>query len=326
MRPQTARNNVIPLPVPGPGGARAMPVVVSSGPANVRLSASSPYDADARTQRRLGAAALGISALINLLIILLLASVNPPPPKMEQRAGAPIEVNLSGLDPEPPAAAAPRQQQRLMPRRAENPRSVPPPTRADALPPPVPNAPPPIEPQPQRPRDVTELFDFKPQPRAPQQPQEDFMADMKRRQGASTPQAAAEESEASRAARNAAGNIAALTQKGMRGNSETGGVFTITEIGLRRAEFTFNGFENQTRGRFAERIAVEQGSEVDVRVAIVKEMIRLIRRFKTGDFVWESRRLGKDVTLSARPADDTALFNFLMLEMFPEDAKRLSRP
>ncbi len=317
---------MIPLPLPGVAGARAMPVVVAGSMAALRPAANSAYDTDARTQRRLGAGALALSVLINLLIILILASVNPPAPKMEQKAGTPIEVTLSGLDPEPPAAAAPRQQQRPMPRRAENPRSVPPPTRTDALPPPVPNAPPPLEPQPPRPRDVTELFDFKPQPRAPQQPQEDFMADMKRRQGANTPQAAAEDSEANRAARNAAGNIAALAQKGMRGNSDTGGVFTITEIGLRRAEFTFNGFENQTRGRFAERIAVEQGSEPDVRVAIVKEMIKLIRRFKTGDFVWESRRLGKDVTLSARPADDTALFNFLMLEMFPDHAKRLSRP
>jgi hypothetical protein len=47
-------------------------------------------------------------------------------------------------------------------------------------------------------------------------------------------------------------------------------------------------------------------------------MIELIRKEKTGDFEWESHRLNRVVTLSARPQDTQELMNFLYKEMFPE--------
>ena len=39
---------------------------------------------------------------------------------------------------------------------------------------------------------------------------------------------------------------------------------------------------------------------------------------KTGDFEWDSQRLNKVVTMSARPQDTEELMNFLYKEMFPD--------
>jgi hypothetical protein len=63
---------------------------------------------------------------------------------------------------------------------------------------------------------------------------------------------------------------------------------------------------------------VERNGEPDIETAIVKKMIELIRKEKQGDFEWESHRLGKVVTMSARPKDEKELMDFLFKEMFPE--------
>jgi hypothetical protein len=63
---------------------------------------------------------------------------------------------------------------------------------------------------------------------------------------------------------------------------------------------------------------VELGGERDIETAIVKKMIELIRKEKTGDFEWDSHRLNRVVTMSARPQDTEALQAFLYKEMFPE--------
>jgi hypothetical protein len=47
-------------------------------------------------------------------------------------------------------------------------------------------------------------------------------------------------------------------------------------------------------------------------------MIAIIRDHERGDFVWESRRLGRNVTLSARPRDEAGLKDFLMREFFAD--------
>ncbi len=54
----------------------------------------------------------------------------------------------------------------------------------------------------------------------------------------------------------------------------------------------------------------------DIRLAIVRSMIRIIRRDYDGDFKWESRRLGNVLTLSARVEDTAGLESFLMQEFF----------
>ena len=45
-------------------------------------------------------------------------------------------------------------------------------------------------------------------------------------------------------------------------------------------------------------------------------MIVLIRSHYTGDFFWESHRLGRTVTLSARAEDNDGLEDFMMREFF----------
>jgi hypothetical protein len=52
-------------------------------------------------------------------------------------------------------------------------------------------------------------------------------------------------------------------------------------------------------------------------------MIAIIREYEQEDFVWESRRLGRNVSLSARLTDNAELENFMMREFF--DASGLQR-
>lgn len=93
------------------------------------------------------------------------------------------------------------------------------------------------------------------------------------------------------------------------------GVFQILSKGTRRAEFAFNGWRSDQR-RWREVIEVDAGLGGDVDRAIVKRMIELIRSHYTGDFNWESHRLGRVVTLSARPEDNEGLEDFLIREFF----------
>jgi len=95
-----------------------------------------------------------------------------------------------------------------------------------------------------------------------------------------------------------------------------GGVFQILSKGTRTAEFAFNGWQPDRDRRWREVIEVDAGLGGDVDRAIVKRMIQLIREHYTGDFRWESRRLGRVVTLSARPEDNDGLEDFLIKEFF----------
>ena len=45
-------------------------------------------------------------------------------------------------------------------------------------------------------------------------------------------------------------------------------------------------------------------------------MIELIRRYYQGDFNWESQRLDRIVTLSARTEDNAGLEEFMIKEFF----------
>jgi hypothetical protein len=96
----------------------------------------------------------------------------------------------------------------------------------------------------------------------------------------------------------------------------TGGVFQILEKGTYTAEFAFNGWRADTRRQWREVIEVDAGAGGDIDRAIVRRMIALIRTHYTGDFNWESRRLGRVVVLSAAPEDNAGLEEFLMREFF----------
>ena len=97
-----------------------------------------------------------------------------------------------------------------------------------------------------------------------------------------------------------------------------GGLFQITEIGYDDARFWFFGFDNAIRRNARQLIEVRKGSAPDIRIAVVRKMIAIIRENINGDFVWVSQRLGHGVTLSSRPGDDAALEAFILRDIFPE--------
>ena len=116
-------------------------------------------------------------------------------------------------------------------------------------------------------------------------------------------------------------NLATLS-----GREGVGGVFQILRMGTRTAEFAFNGWKPDSRSQWREVIEVDAGLHGNVELAIIKRMIVLIRSHYTGDFQWESHRLQRVVTLSARPEDNEGLEDFMMREFFgnpgPSPARR----
>jgi hypothetical protein len=108
-------------------------------------------------------------------------------------------------------------------------------------------------------------------------------------------------------------------------SDNTGGVFEITRLGVREGEFKFNGWRPGAGDNWHESYTVDAGVGGNVRLAIVKKVIDVIRKYKTGDFEFESHRLGRAVPMSARPSDNAALEAFLMKELFDEDSAPRSR-
>jgi hypothetical protein len=51
-------------------------------------------------------------------------------------------------------------------------------------------------------------------------------------------------------------------------------------------------------------------------------MIAIIREYETEDFVWESPRLTRNITLSARLRDNAELEEFMMREFFDGPSAR----
>jgi hypothetical protein len=109
----------------------------------------------------------------------------------------------------------------------------------------------------------------------------------------------------------AARNLATLS-----GREGVGGVFQVLRIGTRSGEFAFNGWRPSGRNQWREVIEVDAGLHGNVQLAMIRRMIELIRTHYTGDFHWESHRLGRVVPLSARPEDNEGLEDFMMKEFF----------
>lgn len=147
-----------------------------------------------------------------------------------------------------------------------------------------------------------------------------FIEARRRQRGAATgsEQPAAEESESAKGMRNALANIAAINGRGREDRNESGGVFSVSNKTFHSMDLKFRGWNPNFQRRWLTQVTVEQGSEPDIEIAVVKKMIELIRREKTGDFEWDSHRLGRIVKLSARPQDTDQLMTFLFKEMFPE--------
>lgn len=104
-----------------------------------------------------------------------------------------------------------------------------------------------------------------------------------------------------------------------------GGIFQIERMGYDSAEFHFFGWNSAIRRESRQVIEVRRGTNPSMELAVVRRMIAVIREEADGDFLWESNRLGREVTLSARPADNAGLEDFLLREFFPEYRSRGSR-
>jgi len=96
--------------------------------------------------------------------------------------------------------------------------------------------------------------------------------------------------------------------------------FRITKMGERDATIVFTHW-NAKGDRWRESYQVDAGEGGNVRLAVINRMVSIIRRIFTGDFKWVSSRLGRQVELSARTEDDTALKAFLEKEFFGDDSQ-----
>lgn len=268
------------------------------------------------------AAGIGISLLLHALLLLLFGSQLPKPPEAsgsESRAPLVVELNLQPLGPKaaPPPAASPAPQPRpqsakpqpeLKPR-SDKPRSDKPVVKKQAAP---------------RPPEASRA---EPQPPAPAMPEqaapptdmsEMVAAARARRRGAGTPspgEMPGEQDARPQGDEVARANVARSIAQA-RGRSGAGGVFQITHKGTREATFLFRGWDNDSGAALREMVRVDAGPNGNVEDAIVRKMIEIIRKHQPGDFSWNSRRLGRVVTLSARREDNAGLEDFLKKEFF----------
>jgi hypothetical protein len=94
------------------------------------------------------------------------------------------------------------------------------------------------------------------------------------------------------------------------------GIFQITRMGARSAQFLFRAWRMDSSNTRREVVEVTAGPDVDIQRAVARKMIELIREYHKGDFNWESYRLGRVVTLSSRLEDSKGLEDFLIREFF----------
>ena len=299
--------------------------------AALRWYALPPADDSARAEKRIwrtGALSLLVHGAVIVLLIPHLADLRPPgneapvpAPPLSVSIVAPPSREVVPLEatPAPSAPPARRQESRVAPR------SVPPPMAAiprmpdpDALrvPPPIAEALPVPAPAP------SPRLDIRPAPQPVESDLSSYIASRRAARGetpnAPSTSAQLRESDAARRDRAIAQNLAGLNEpRALTGNPRNGGgLFQITLKSFDFAEFRFYGWNPEVQRQSPQRIEVRKGANPTIDHAIVRRMIQIIRETQKGDFVWRSDRQGRDVTLSARPEDNTALERFLMDEMF----------
>jgi hypothetical protein len=100
-----------------------------------------------------------------------------------------------------------------------------------------------------------------------------------------------------------------------------GGVFSIRHKGYDYAEFLFYGWNKDIRRNTTQVIEVRKADHSTIELAIVRRMIAIIRDHEQGDFMWQSPRSGRNVTLSARARDNAGLEAFMLREFFEIDQR-----
>src|SRR6266540_1766540 len=108
------------------------------------------------------------------------------------------------------------------------------------------------------------------------------------------------------------------TGVGTQDSKRGGGIFEIKRMAYDDAAFEFFGWNNDMGRRTPQLIEVRKGDNSDMRIAVVRKMIAIIRQYSKGDFIWHSPRRDSDLVLSARLSDNAALENFLIHEFFDD--------
>jgi hypothetical protein len=222
--------------------------------------------------------------------------------------------------PAPPSVPAPMQAQRqakaVAPKAAPRPQAAPPVIalneRAANVPAPQATPTPVAPPSPARPAvegDLSSYIEARRRARAESAPSP-ATSD-------SVPNATTAEDENTRANRIAAANLGVGTKPTFGREPHGGGIFSIHRLREDYAEFIFFGWSKDIQRNTAQLIEVRRGSDSDIRIAVVRKMISIIREHEQGDFQWESKRLGRQLTLSARVRDNAGLEDFMLRE-FPE--------
>ena len=228
-----------------------------------------------------------------------------------------LQVRLTAPE-RPPAQVpeAPREILALPKAQARPPRTAaraasPPPviastTEAPRMPPP----PPPALPAPPAPAP----------PAAPQPIESDLWSyiQARRRERGAPQESAIDSQEAERNAKLAANLPRSATGAASADLRKGGGIFEIKRMGYDDAAFLFNGW-NENMGRTTPQLVeVRKGNNANMQIAVVRRMIAIIREHSQEDFVWRSPHRDRDLVLSARPGDNTALEEFLMHDFFDD--------
>ena len=245
-----------------------------------------------------------------------------------------LQVHLAALPPPAPASPltpdlpTPKREARTILSSRPRPRNAPPPENASKLvvpsprvsdpamppPPPPPAAPaptPPVvaEPTPSQPPVVGDLSSY-------------IAARRRARGEVATPG----ESDNERRDRVVASNMPTVSSPiSDRQVKRGGGLFEISRMSYDDAQLVFFGWNKDVGRRTPQAYEVRLGNNSDMRIAVVRKMIAIIRETEHGDFHWESWRLDRIVTLSARPDDNAELEEFLMRDMFQEAPRTPSR-
>ena len=255
-----------------------------------------------------------IGVALALSILMHIAALWELPPITVQLPGtgevpdqrAPLTARLAPLAQPSPPVSAPPQPAPEPARRVQRPKAVPRP-QAPPAPPvialnkPVPGAPSVTVPKP-APAAVGDMASY-------------IEAQRRARGAPETPPAA--ESDDARTKRLVAGNLATPRESAFGYDPrQGGGVFQIERLSDNYAEFYFHGWNKDARRNTKQLIEVRRGNNSDIRIAVVRRMIAIIRDHEQEDFLWQSRRLERSITLSARARDNAGLEAFMVQEFF----------
>jgi hypothetical protein len=237
-------------------------------------------------------------------------------------AAAPSPPAVAKAEP-PPRVAAPRPRpQPRVPKRTAPPVIAQQRASPLTVPPAQPVAPPP-EPAPPPPEPVPPPQPVQPAPPPLESDLASYVEARRRARGASpsdsAPSPSSAESEKEKLNRIVAENLG-LNRTPSFGYDphSAGGIFQVTHVGYDEAQFWFFGMDRDIGRRAKQLIDVRKGDNPDIRTAVVRKMIEIIRQNVSGDFLWQSERQGRNVRLSARPDDNAGLEDFIMRDVFPE--------